>query len=85
MGNELYEDELIELLINQLQLEEQQDEGFMTMQEIADAAGISMNMAQIKMRRLHRQGMIDVRKVRRMNMAGTYHTVPAYRVRKGDK
>lgn len=85
MSDELYEDELIELLINQLQLEEQQDDGFMTMYEIADAAGISINMAQIRMRRLHRLGLIEVRKVLRMNMAGALHTVPAYRAkRKGE-
>jgi hypothetical protein len=82
---DITENELIELLVNQLQLDEQQaNDGFMTMREIATAAGWTMAKTQKKMRGLFEQGLIESRNIPRMNMAGRLSKVPAYRVIQGD-
>jgi len=82
---DLTENELLELLVNQLQLDQQQDNGFMTMREIARALGESVGLTQIRMRELHERGLIEAGRVTRINMAGIARPVPAYRAKRSSQ
>lgn len=81
---ELTENELLELLINQLETEQQDSSGFMTMREIARALGKSIGMTQLMMRDLHEQGLIEAGRVSLTNMAGIMRPVPAYRAKRSN-
>jgi len=82
---DLTENELLELLVNQLQLDQQQDNGFMTMREIARALGRSVGMTQKYMRDLHDRGLLESGRVVRVNMAGIARPVPAYRAKRSSQ
>ena len=81
---ELTQNELIELLINQLNLEEQTDDGFLTMREIARAVGWTVVKTQSKLRELFEEGRIECRYVDRVNIAKKRAAVPAYRLIEGE-
>lgn len=81
----LTENELLELLVNQLNLEQQDDGGYMTMREIARALGKSVGMTQKFMLELYERGLIESGRVMRKNIAGIVRPVPGYRaVRQSD-
>lgn len=56
------------------------DEGYLTCEEISELTGMSRSNLQVKLKKLHRSGKLEVKNVQRSNISGYPIRIPGYRL-----
>lgn len=77
---EFTDSELIQALINALELDGD-DNGFITSEDIALALDWGVERTRRQLRKLKREGSVEVGRVRRTDLSGRIQPVPAYRLK----
>ena len=63
-----------------MEARENEDNGYVTVRELIEKTGLSNDTVRARLRLRHELGELEVKLVKRLNIAGIYQAVPGYRL-----